>query len=49
MLERSRLITLNTMQKKDDAILAAQLALLESLVGVACFIPVIGLQQEACY
>ncbi|TDM51546.1 OmpA family protein [Aliivibrio fischeri] len=42
VLERSRLITLNAMQKEDDAILAAQLALLESLVGVACFIPVIG-------
>lgn len=42
VLERSRLITLNAMQKEDDAILAAQLALLESLIGVACFIPVIG-------
>lgn len=42
VLERSRLITLNAMQKEEDAILAAQLALLESLVGVACFIPVIG-------
>ncbi len=42
VLERSRLITLNAMQKEEDAILAAQLALLESFVGVALFIPVIG-------
>lgn len=42
VLERSRLITLNAMKKEDDLTLAAQLALLESLIGVACFIPLIG-------